>query len=190
MCGIGPLSGRRPPATLSDTGSVCPDDHGPGDDLVAQKTNAVRLVEQAKVAHEVRAYDISMDEFNAAAVADLIGLPAAQVFKTLVASGASGACFAVVPADAELDLKALARVADERKMAMLAVKDVEPLTGYRRGGVTALGSRKRLPVYLDASAQDHEIIGVSAGTKGLQLLLSPTDYLTLTDAVVAPIAMR
>jgi len=153
----------------------------------AGKTNAVRLVERAGIAHELRSYDLSMDDFNAEAVAELIGVPASQVFKTLVTEGANGACFAVVPADAELDLKALAHAAGERKMAMMAVKDVEPLTGYRRGGVTALGSRKTLPVFLDSSAQLHDRIGVSAGTKGLQLMIAPDAYVQLTNAVSAPL---
>ncbi len=153
----------------------------------ASKTNAVRLVERAGIVHELRSYEISMEDFNATAVAELIGVPASQVFKTLVTEGTNGACFAVVPADAELDLKALAHAAGERKVAMMAVKDVEPLTGYRRGGVTALGSRKALPVYLDVSAQLHDRIGVSAGTKGLQLMIAPDDYVRLTGAVLAPL---
>ncbi len=156
---------------------------------MARKTNAVRLVEAAGVAHEVRAYDISPEEFSAEAVADLIGLPPRQVFKTLVACGdRTGPCFAVVPADAELDLKALARVAGDRRMAMLALKEVEPLTGYRRGRVTVLGAKKELGAYLDESAMDHDTMAVSAGVKGLQLVLAPVDYVALTGAVTAPIA--
>ena len=153
-----------------------------------RKTNAVRLVESAGVDYELREYDISLEDFSAEAVAELIGVPAAQVFKTLVAHGdRGGPCFAVIPADAELDVKALARATGDRRVALAPLKEVEPLTGYRRGGVTALGARKRLPVYLDLSATDHDVIGVSAGTKGIQLLVSPTDYIALTNAETAAI---
>lgn len=158
---------------------------------MARKTNAVRQIESAGVAYELREYDISIEDFSAEAVADLIGLPAGQVFKTLVVDGdRNGPCFAVVPADAELDLKALARISGDRRTALMALKDVEPMTGYRRGGVTALGARKQLPVYLDLSAANYTTIGVSAGVKGLQLLLSPDDYVALTGAELASIGRR
>ena len=155
---------------------------------MAKKTNAVRLVERLGIAYELAEYDIAMEDFSAAAVADLIGVPASQVFKTLVAYGERhGACFAIVAADRELDAKALARANGERRMELVPLSDVEPLTGYRRGGVTAIGARTALPVYLDASAMDHEVIGVSAGIKGLQMLLAPADYVAATDAVLADI---
>jgi Cys-tRNA(Pro)/Cys-tRNA(Cys) deacylase len=158
---------------------------------VARKTNAVRRIESAGVEYELREYDLSLEEFTAEGVAELIGLPAGQVFKTLVVEGdRNGPCFAVVPADAELDLKALARVSGDRRTAMMALKDVEPMTGYRRGGVTALGARKELPVYLDLSAADHSAIGVSAGVKGLQVVLAPDDYVALTGAELASIIRR
>jgi len=156
---------------------------------VTRKTNAIRMLEAAGVNHEVREYDISIEEFSATAVADLIGLPAAQVFKTLVATGErSGPCFAVIPADTELDLKALARTTGDRRMDLVPVKDVEPLTGYHRGGVTALGVRREFPVYLDISAAEHDLIGVSGGVKGIQVLLTPDDYLALTGAHLEEIA--
>lgn len=155
---------------------------------MAQKTNAIRQLERTGITHEVRSYDLDIEEFSAAAVAELIDMDPAQVFKTLVATGANcGPCFAVVAGDAELDTKALARVCGERRMDLLAVKDLERLTGYRRGGVTAIGARKQLPVYLDASAMEFERIGVSAGTKGLQVLLAPADYVRLTDATVTAV---
>lgn len=151
-----------------------------------KKTNAVRLIEQLGITYRLAEYDIDMDEFTASAVADLIGMHPSAVFKTLVAAGErNGPCFAVVAADSELDVKSLARSHGERSVELLAVKQIEPLTGYRRGGVTAIGARKRLPVYLDRSALAHDVIGVSAGAKGLQLLLAPTDYVAVTDATVA-----
>lgn len=158
---------------------------------MTKKTNAIRLLETAAVHHEVRSYDISLEEFSAEAVAALIGVPAPQVFKTLVATGErTGPCFAVIPADTELDLKALARAAGDRRMALVPLKDVEPLTGYRRGGVTAIGARKELPVYLDLSAAEHDVIGVSGGAKGLQVLLTPDDYVAVTGAHLEEIARR
>ena len=156
---------------------------------MTRKTNAVRLLEAAGITHEVREYDISMDEFSAGAVADLIGVPAAQVFKTLVATGErTGACFAVIPADTELDLKALARAAGDRRMTLVPLRGVEPLTGYRRGGVTAIGARKELPVFLDLSAAEHDLIGVSGGAKGVQVMLTPDDYVAVTGARLDAIA--
>lgn len=153
---------------------------------MSRKTNAIRVIEAAGVAHQVRSYELAMEDFSAQAVAELIDMPAAQVFKTLLASGdAHGPCFAVVAGDAELDLKALARAAGERRMDLVAVKELERLTGYRRGGVTALGAKKRFPVLLDESAQLFDQIGISAGVKGLQVVLSPEDYVALTGARLA-----
>ena len=158
---------------------------------MSRKTNAIRLIEQAGVDHEVRSYELSIEDFSAAAVAELIGMHPAAVFKTLVATGPlHGPCFAVVAGDAELDTKALARDAGERKVEMVPVRELERLTGYRRGGVTALGAKKAFPVFLDASAMEHEVIGVSSGTKGLQVLLAPQDYVALTAAHVADIQRR
>ena len=153
-----------------------------------KKTNAIRIVEQLGLEYSLAEYDIDMDDFTAEAVADLIGMPASAVFKTLVATGdRNGPCFAVVAADGELDLKRLAVAHGERSVAMVPVKDIEPLTGYRRGGVTAIGARKQLPVYLNESALRHKRIGVSAGTKGVQLLMAPDDYVVATGATVCPV---
>lgn len=153
---------------------------------MAKKTNAVRIIEQLRLEYRLAEYELDMADFSAAAVAELIGMDASAVFKTLLAAGArNGPCFAVVAADAELDTKALAKAHGERSIDLLPVKQIEPLTGYRRGGVTAIGARKSLPVYLDRSALEHESIGVSAGAKGLQLVLSPTDYIAATSATLA-----
>jgi Cys-tRNA(Pro)/Cys-tRNA(Cys) deacylase len=110
------------------------------------KTNAVRLLEEMGVPHELRAYEVDPDDLTAETVAAKVGLPAAQVFKTLVARGdCHGVCFAVVPGDCRLDLKALARLAGDRKAETVRLKEVQPLTGYVRGGVTVLGGQKSLP---------------------------------------------
>lgn len=159
--------------------------------MAGHKTNAVRLLERAGVAHELRTYDLALDEFSALRVAELVGLPPDQVFKTLAVRGdRSGPCLAVVPGDADLDLKALAAARGDRRATLVPLQEVEPLTGYMRGAVTALGTRRRLPVVLDEAATALDRIAVSAGIKGLQVLLDPKDYMTVTGATVARIARR
>jgi Cys-tRNA(Pro)/Cys-tRNA(Cys) deacylase len=122
-------------------------------------------------------------------VARKVGMPAEQVFKTLVARGDKhGVCLAVVPGNCELDLKALARATGDKKIETVSLRDVEPLTGYIRGGVTALAGKKNYPVYLDETAQLFDVFSVSAGLLGLQVLLAPDEYIRVTDARLAPIA--
>jgi Cys-tRNA(Pro)/Cys-tRNA(Cys) deacylase len=111
------------------------------------------------------------------------------VFKTLVARGdKQGVCLAIVPGNCELHLKALARATGDKKIETVPLKEVEPLTGYIRGGVTALACKKPYPVYLDETAQLFEVISISAGMRGLQVLIAPDDYIRVVDARVAPIA--
>src|SRR5262249_14259503 len=142
------------------------------------KTNAVRLLEGMGVRFELRPYDVDPDDLTAQNVADKVGLPAEQVFKTLVARGdRSGVCFAVVPGDSRLDLKALARLTGDRKTETVPLKEVQPLTGYIRGGVTVLGAKKAYPVYVDETLELFDVVSVSAGARGLQILLAPADYL-------------
>ena len=153
------------------------------------KTNAVRLLEEMGVAHELRAYEVDPDDLTAGTVADKIGLPAEQVFKTLVARGdRHGVCFAVVPGDCRLDLKALARLTGDRKAETVPLKEVQPLTGYVRGGVTVLGAKKVYPVYVDETIELFDVVSVSAGARGLQVLLAPADYVRATGARLGPIA--
>ena len=153
------------------------------------KTNAVRQLDRLGVAYELRAYEVDPDDLSAATVAGKIGFPLAATFKTLVARGdRGGVLLAVVPGDRELDEKALARLSGDRKVETVALKDVQPLTGYVRGGVTALACRKEYPVYLDDSALGFDTISVSAGTRGLQILLAPADYVRAVSARVGPIA--
>ena len=156
---------------------------------MSQKTNAVRLLDQLKIPYELREYEVNPDDLAAETVAAKIGLPPEQVFKTLVASGdRNGICMAVVPGDAELDLKALALASGNRKLQLVPVKELQALTGYIRGGVTALASKKPYPVYADESISSFDLISVSAGTRGLQILLAPADYLRATKAGLAAIA--
>ena len=111
-------------------------------------------------------------------------MPAEQVFKTLLVTGGKDIYrFAVIPGDAELDFKKLAKAAGLRKLEMAPLKDVQPLTGYIRGGVTLFGARKPYPVYIDETATLFDTISVSAGTRGVQLLLKPEDYLRAAQAL-------
>src|SRR5215472_19360604 len=153
------------------------------------KTNAVRLLEERGIAHELRAYEVDPDDLTAQTVADKIGLPAEQVFKTLVARGdRHGVCFAVVPGNCRLDLKALAKLTGDRKVETVPLKEVQPLTGYVRGGVSVPGAKKAYPVYVDETIELFEVVSISAGMRGLQILLAPADYLRVTGARLGAIA--
>jgi len=153
------------------------------------KTNAVRLLDSLNVSYELREYEVDPEDLAAESVAAKIGMPPEQVFKTLLARGdRNGNCFAIVPGNAELDLKALAAVSGDRKMELAALKDVQPLTGYIRGGVTVLGAKKAFPVFADETIEMWDTISISAGVRGTQIILKPEDYLRVTGAVVADIA--
>jgi Cys-tRNA(Pro)/Cys-tRNA(Cys) deacylase len=153
------------------------------------KTNAARMLEEMGIRFELREYEVDPEHLNAEAVAEKIGLPAEQVFKTLVVKGdRQGICFAVVPGDSELDLKALAKLSGNRKMEMAALKEVTPLTGYIRGGVTALAGKKDYPVFVDASVILFDVIAVSAGVRGTQILVAPDDYLRATRGTTGEVA--
>jgi Cys-tRNA(Pro)/Cys-tRNA(Cys) deacylase len=155
----------------------------------AVKTNATRRLDKLGVAYELREYAVNADDLGALKVAGQIGLPPSQVFKTLCAKGDDGSIvFAVVPGDSELDLKALARLAAKRAVSLVSVSRLKQLTGYIRGGVTALASKKDYPVYIDASVLQHSIIAVSAGSRGTQMLLTPQDYIRATAATSGTIA--
>lgn len=153
------------------------------------KTNAARLLDAQGIAYQVREYEVDPDDLMAESVARKIGLPAEQVFKTLVARGdKNGICFAVVPGDQQLDLKALAHLTGDKKIDTVPLKEVQPLTGYIRGGVTALAAKKAYPVFADETIELFDVISVSAGIRGAQLLLAPADYLRVTGAKVGAIA--
>jgi Cys-tRNA(Pro)/Cys-tRNA(Cys) deacylase len=153
------------------------------------KTNAVRQLDQLGIRYELREYEIDPEHLDAETVAQKIGLPAEQVFKTLVARGdRTGVLLAVVPGNAELDAKALARLTGDRRIELAALKEVQPLTGYVRGAVTALGPRRTYPVYADETIELFDVISVSAGVRGTQVLIAPTDYLHAVEATLGPIA--
>ena len=153
------------------------------------KTNTVRLLDESKIAYELREYNVDPEDLSAETVAAKINLPPEQVFKTLVAKGdRNGACFAVIPGSTELDLKALARLSQNRKIEMAPLKEVQPLTGYIRGGVTALAAKKAFPVFLDETAILFDRISISAGIRGTQILLDPNDFIRLVNAKLGEIA--
>ncbi len=155
------------------------------------KTNAARILDRLKIAYTLHEYEVDESDLTAPTVARKVGLALPQVFKTLVARGdRHGVCFAVVPGDAELDPKGLARATGDRKVDLVALKEVQPLTGYIRGGVTALGGKKDYPVVLDESAVGFDVISISAGVRGTQIFLAPNDYVRAVRAKLAPIARR
>lgn len=150
------------------------------------KTNAARLLDSLNITYELRAYEVDPEDLTAISVARKIGLPPEQVFKTLLTQANDGShLFAVVPGDAELDLKKLAKAAGVKKAELASLKEVEPLTGYIRGGVTVMGARKPFPAYADETIELFDIISISAGLRGLQLILSPADYLRASQATLA-----
>jgi Cys-tRNA(Pro)/Cys-tRNA(Cys) deacylase len=153
------------------------------------KTNAARFLEGLGIVFEIREYEVDPDDVSAIAVAKKIGMPPEQVFKTLLTTdGNREYVFAVIPGDAELDFKKLARAAGMRKAEMTPLKDVQPLTGYIRGGVTVFGAKKAYPIFVDETAILFDTISVSAGTRGAQLILSPDDYLKAAEAIGEPVA--
>ena len=149
----------------------------------------MRLLDQLGIVYEVLEYEVDEEDLSAESVARKIEMPEEQVFKTLVVRGdANGLAMAVIPANTELDLKALARARGDRKIDTVALKEVLPLTGYIRGGVTALAGKKDYPVVVDELAQLFDLITVSPGQRGMQIVLSPLDYLRAVNGVFAPIS--
>lgn len=142
------------------------------------KTNAVRLLDTLGISYQLLEYAVDPDHLAAELTADKVQRPPEQVFKTLVAKGdRHGVYLAVIPGNAHLDLKALAQVTGDRKVETVSLKEIQPLTGYIRGGVTALACKKPYPVYVDEIAEIFDLICVSAGTRGMLIELAPADYL-------------
>jgi Cys-tRNA(Pro)/Cys-tRNA(Cys) deacylase len=153
------------------------------------KTNAARVLDRLGIKYELREYKVDPQDLSAEAVAAKIGLPPEQVFKTLAVQGdRNGIYLAVISGNQELDFKALAHYTGDRKVDMLPLKEVQAATGYIRGGVTALAGKKEYPVYIDELAQVCDVISVSAGMRGLQILLAPADYIRAVKASVVAIA--
>jgi Cys-tRNA(Pro)/Cys-tRNA(Cys) deacylase len=153
------------------------------------KTNAVRVLDNLGIDYTLREYEVDPDDLAAESVAQKLGLPADQVFKTLVVRGdRHGICLAVIPGNTQLDLKALAQLSGDRKAETVSLKEVQPLTGYIRGGVTALACKKDYPVYVDELVQVFDVISISAGVRGTQILLAPDDYIRAVKATLGLIS--
>ena len=150
------------------------------------KTNAARILDRLSIAYETRAYEVDPEDLTASNVARKINMPPEQVFKTLLCRlHGCEYVFAAVPGDSELDLKKLATAADSKKAELASLKDVEPLTGYIRGGVTVMGAKKPYRAFVDEAVELFDIISVSAGMRGLQILLAPADYIRAAEATIA-----
>lgn len=142
------------------------------------KTNGARFLETLEIPFELREYEVDPEDLSAISVAKKVGMPPEQVFKTLLCTASHGEyIFAVIPGNAEIDFKKLAHAAGARSVEMVPLKEVQPLTGYIRGGVTIFGAKKSFPVCVDETVILFDQITVSAGARGTQLLLTPDDYL-------------
>lgn len=156
---------------------------------MSAKTNAARLLDRLGIRYGIHAYHPDADDLSAERLARELSMPPERIFKTIVLRGdRTGPLFAVLPVASRLDLKALARLAGDKGVEVVPLKEVQPLTGYLRGAVTALAARKELPVFLDDSALLHDVIGVSAGVLGGEIVLAPADYLQATKGRAGPIA--
>ena len=156
-----------------------------------EKTNAARLLDKAGVAYRLIPYEFDENDLAAQHVADSLGQDIAQVFKTLVLHGdRTGYIVCVVPGNAEVDLKALAKVSGNKKVEMIPMKDLLGVTGYIRGGCSPVGMKKRFPTYFHSTATDFEVIYVSAGVRGLQLEISPVDLIAAVSGTVADVASQ
>ena len=149
------------------------------------KTNAMRLLDQAGIAYEILTYEYDENDLSGLKAADALKLPPALIFKTLVLVGdRTGHMVACLPVDQEIDLKALAVLSGDKRVEMIAQKDLLPLTGYLRGGCSPIGMKKRWPTYICESAMERGKIAVSAGQRGIQVLLKPDDLIRYTEAKV------
>jgi len=150
-----------------------------------KKTNAIRQLDIMKISYEVREYEVDESDLSAGTVAGKMQLPLEQVFKTLVAQGDKfGVFLAVIPGGEELDLKMAASVTGNKKVEMVSLKEVQPLTGYIRGGVSPIGTKKTYPVYLDETALSFPFISISAGQRGMQVLVNAVDLVRVTNATI------
>jgi Cys-tRNA(Pro)/Cys-tRNA(Cys) deacylase len=155
----------------------------------SKKTNACRVLDELGIGYELRAYEVDESDLRAETVARKIGLPSEQVFKTLcVRADDQSILLAVVPGNQELDLKALARVAHKKSIEPVQLKELTELTGYIRGGVTALACKKPYPVFVDENALLYPMISISSGKRGLQILLDPEKYVEAVHGTWAAIA--
>ena len=156
-----------------------------------KKTNAARILDRLKISYELIEYEVDESDLSAVHVAATAGIQIDQVYKTLVLEGdKTGHFVCIVQGGDEIDLKKAAIVSSNKKVAMIPMKDLEPLTGYIRGGCSPLGMKKNFPVYIDIAAFDQPIIFISAGVRGMQIKLSPTDLVIACKAKKAKIAQK
>lgn len=154
-----------------------------------EKTNAARLLDKARIPYKLIPYEFDENDLAAQHVADSLGQDIARVFKTLVLHGdRTGHIVCVVPRNAEVDLKALAKASGNKKVEMIAMKDLLGVTGYIRGGCSPIGMKKRFPTFFHTSALDFDTIYVSAGVRGLQLEINPSELIRFVSATTADVA--
>lgn len=153
------------------------------------KTNAARILDTLGISYELKTYEVDENDLSAVHVAESVGMPIEMVYKTLVCRGdKNGVLMAVIPGGGELDLKALAAASGNKRVEMVHLKEVFGLTGYIRGGCSPLGAKKDYPVYLDASAEAQEVIAISAGKRGEQIILKPADLVQAAKATVVAVS--
>ncbi|MHB8126850.1 MAG: Cys-tRNA(Pro) deacylase [Desulfitobacteriaceae bacterium] len=156
---------------------------------MSHKTNAARFLDQSKISYKLMEYIFDESDLSAINVAQKVGLPIEQVYKTLVARGdKTGVILACIQGDQELHLKGLAVLSGNKKVELVSLKEVQPLTGYIRGGVSPIGLKKNYPVFIDSNITKHQKVAVSAGLRGLQLFLSPIDLISVTKAQLGVIS--
>lgn len=156
---------------------------------MAEKTNAARILDRLKIKYELVEYQVDPENLAADHVAEELGEPIEQVYKTLVLRGDKNGVFVcVVAGNREVDLKKAAKVSGNKKAEMIAMKELLPLTGYTRGGCTSIGMKKHFPTFVSEEALLFPFIYVSAGKRGLQIKLSPSDLIKAADASAADIA--
>ena len=155
-----------------------------------EKTNAARLLDKAGLKYDLIPYEFDENDLAAQHVADSLGQDIARVFKTLVLHGdKTGHLVCVIPGDCEVDLKALAKASGNKKVEMILMKDLLSVTGYIRGGCSPIGMKKRVPTYFHNTAKDHETIFVSAGVRGLQIEIAPSDLISFVQGQLADVTV-
>ena len=155
-----------------------------------KKTNVLRLLDAAEIPYEAREYEVDESDLSGVHVAKLVGMPEEQVFKTLVLKGASGShLVCCIPSGCELNLKKAARAGGEKNVELIAVKELLPLTGYVRGGCSPIGMQKPFPTYIDETAELFDTIAVSAGIRGMQIIIAPADLAGYIGAAFADLTI-
>lgn len=156
-----------------------------------EKTNTARLLARARIAYELVPYDVDEKDLAATHVAEQLNEPINLVFKTLVMKGdRTGYFVCVIPGDHEVDLKTAARISGNKKVDLIPMKDLLSVTGYIRGGCSPIGMKKQFPAYIHRTATDHSFIYISAGVRGLQLKIAPTDLITYIGAIISDISSQ